>query len=224
MPKNALSSRRLPSSFDSDEVKVTAVSDIRVAPSQPSYAAAVVARTRDGSALEPLDIVIHRKERGWRLIASGTSQPGCDVAPWSALWELGTHCASLGSSRSSSDSPSVRVPSVPSTSSIAPPAKPAPATPHQSAPATSPTATIVRVIQSELEACKAHSCRVSNIRLSSHDPTYGVASVAAQGVGDAVAVVHRIGSAWTIVDVGSSEVGCGVAPRTILSDLDLSCP
>ena len=28
---------------------------------------------------------------------------------------------------------------------------------------------------------------------------------------------------WVLVDVGSAEVGCGVAPRRVLADLHLSC-
>jgi len=39
----------------------------------------------------------------------------------------------------------------------------------------------------------------------------------------AIVVLQRIGALWTVMDVGTSEVGC-TAPASVQHDLGLECP
>jgi hypothetical protein len=54
-------------------------------------------------------------------------------------------------------------------------------------------------------------------------PAAGATFQPAYGVLVRVATTPRGAGPWVLVDVGSSEVGCAVAPKRVLADLRLSC-
>ena len=54
-------------------------------------------------------------------------------------------------------------------------------------------------------------------------PAAGATFQPAYGVLVRVSPTPRGAGPWVLVDVGSSEVGCAVAPKRVLADLHLSC-
>ncbi len=77
--------------------------------------------------------------------------------------------------------------------------------------------------------------RIVGIRVSRLAPTWATARQVPTAAGEATfqpayGVLVRLARTrgapgpWVLVDVGSSEVGCKVAPRRVLTDLRLGCP
>jgi len=77
--------------------------------------------------------------------------------------------------------------------------------------------------------------RIVGIRVSKLAPTWATARQVPTAAGGAtfqpaygvlVRLARTRGAAgpWVLVDVGSSDVGCRVAPRPVLTDLRLGCP
>ena len=66
---------------------------------------------------------------------------------------------------------------------------------------------------------------VQDVRLSAADPAWAGASLAPVGADlePADVVLRSVAGRWEVVDLGSAEVGCGIAPEPVLSDLGLTC-
>lgn len=68
--------------------------------------------------------------------------------------------------------------------------------------------------------------RVEGIRLARSNPAWALVEVrpVSDTVGPAVGVVRKTEAGWSLAQLGSYEVGCGVAPADVLLDFELSCP
>jgi len=68
--------------------------------------------------------------------------------------------------------------------------------------------------------------RVVDAKLSRSDPTWAWAQLlpVTDTIDRAQGVLHRTASGWQLVQLGSYEVGCSVAPAQVLADLALECP
>ena len=67
--------------------------------------------------------------------------------------------------------------------------------------------------------------RVADVRLSAADATWAAASLEPTGpdLEPADVVLHLRGGAWEVADLGSAEVGCGIAPVAVLGDFGTAC-
>ena len=67
---------------------------------------------------------------------------------------------------------------------------------------------------------------VEEIRLASSDPAWALVEIrpVSDTVGPAVGVVRQTAAGWHLAQLGSYEVGCGVAPADVLVDFELTCP
>jgi hypothetical protein len=65
--------------------------------------------------------------------------------------------------------------------------------------------------------------QVTRIRLSKTDRHWAAANFSAPGTQPGYAVLHRGATLWTVVDVGTSDVGCSSAPAKVLHDLGIYC-
>lgn len=68
--------------------KIT-VTEIRLAQSDPSYAADVISNPRVGSAV----VLLHRVRSVWRVVDYGSAHVGCGEAPKKVLDDLGLYCS-----------------------------------------------------------------------------------------------------------------------------------
>lgn len=70
-----------------------------------------------------------------------------------------------------------------------------------------------------------HTCRpkVSNIRVSLANQSFAMANVYVPGIGGAQVLLHKLYGTWRVTDIGSSDVGCGKAPKTVRIDLEITC-
>ncbi|PPK97466.1 hypothetical protein CLV92_104287 [Kineococcus xinjiangensis] len=68
--------------------------------------------------------------------------------------------------------------------------------------------------------------RVADVRLSAADATWAAAHLAPTGADlePADVVLHLQDGAWQVADLGSFEVGCGIAPAPVLGDFGTVCP
>jgi hypothetical protein len=68
--------------------------------------------------------------------------------------------------------------------------------------------------------------RVVDAKLSRSDPTWAWAQLlpVTDTIDRAQGVLHRTASGWQLIQLGSYEVGCSVAPAQVLADLALECP
>jgi len=66
---------------------------------------------------------------------------------------------------------------------------------------------------------------VTGVRTAASDAAWAGATV--QPTGDdldpATVVLHRVGGTWTVVDLGTAQVGCDTAPAAVVTDLGLGC-
>jgi hypothetical protein len=68
--------------------------------------------------------------------------------------------------------------------------------------------------------------QVAECRLAAVDATWAIVRLEAKpgtGFAAATVVLHSSAGAWTIVDSGTGDVGCGKAPQQVLVDLGLFC-
>jgi hypothetical protein len=72
----------------------------------------------------------------------------------------------------------------------------------------------------------ASDYRVVDAKVSRTDPAWGWAQLlpVTDTVDRAQGVLHRTSSGWQLVQLGSYEVGCDVAPPPVRADLALECP
>ena len=68
--------------------------------------------------------------------------------------------------------------------------------------------------------------QVVDAKLSRSDPAWAWAQLlpVTDTIDRAQGVLHRTASGWQLVQLGSYEVGCSVAPTQVLADLALDCP
>jgi hypothetical protein len=92
------------------------------------------------------------------------------------------------------------------------------------APSRAEKRSIIAVIRADF--CGPGSCdvRVTGVRLSGTNRSYGAADVWDPGVGGADVIVRRVNGRWKVVAGGTDDVGCGIVPRKVLNDLRLYCP
>ncbi|WP_101830327.1 hypothetical protein [Frankia canadensis] len=87
----------------------------------------------------------------------------------------------------------------------------------------SPVAAIADAVKRDPDV--AQDAVVEKVTVSSIDPTWAVAAASSPTAGGAQAVLHRTRGTWKVVDLGSSEVGCGVGvPAAVRTELGLECP
>jgi hypothetical protein len=72
----------------------------------------------------------------------------------------------------------------------------------------------------------ANAYQVVGAKVSRSDPTWAWAQLlpVSDTVDRAQGVLHRTASGWSLVQLGSYEVGCSVAPPQVRADLTLDCP
>ncbi|WP_052710928.1 hypothetical protein [Pseudofrankia sp. DC12] len=72
----------------------------------------------------------------------------------------------------------------------------------------------------------ANAYQVVGAKLSRGDPTWAWARLipVTDTIDQAQGVLHRTASGWQLVQLGSYEVGCSVAPAQVRADLALDCP
>jgi len=115
---------------------------------------------------------------------------------------------------------------------VAGPAVAAPATSHGASTTTTSTApgttaAITAAVQRSpaTAGVPGTGYAVTDVRTAATDATW--AGAALQPTGDdldpATVVLHRVRGTWTVVDLGTAQVGCGTAPATVVTDLGLDC-
>ncbi|CAO5236726.1 hypothetical protein [Frankia sp. AgKG'84/4] len=62
--------------------------------------------------------------------------------------------------------------------------------------------------------------------LAASDPSWALTELepTVEDLDRAEGLVHRTPAGWELVQVGTYEVGCGVAPSAVLDDFGLQCP
>ena len=94
----------------------------------------------------------------------------------------------------------------------------------------SQTSTLTRAVRSTpvagVNRVPAKRYAVTNVRISTVSPAWAMASLTPTRAGrnnfqpaKALAVKLSGTGRWVVVDVGSAEVGCGIAPNAVLADL-----
>lgn len=71
-----------------------------------------------------------------------------------------------------------------------------------------------------------HAYAVVDIRVARSDRTWAIATLEPRdpaAFDGATAVLHLDGKTWRVRDLGSFDVGCGIAPKAVLEDLGLPC-
>ena len=66
---------------------------------------------------------------------------------------------------------------------------------------------------------------VRDVRVSAADPAWAAARLAPVGADlePAEVVLQQVDGRWEVADLGTAEVGCGVAPEAVLTDLGAVC-
>lgn len=79
--------------------------------------------------------------------------------------------------------------------------------------------------QLKQDCVSAHTCRpkVSGVRVSLADQSFAMANVYVPGIGGAEVLLHKLYGTWRVTDIGSSDVGCGKAPKAVRIDLEITC-
>lgn len=101
----------------------------------------------------------------------------------------------------------------------------------QRLPAPSEKQAIVSIVLEHVKCCSADvdptRVKLTRIRVATvHDPRgrgWALVDIYATGVGGESMLLDRRAGAWKVVDEGTSDVGCGLAPLVIRVDLDLAC-
>lgn len=71
-----------------------------------------------------------------------------------------------------------------------------------------------------------HAYAVVDIRVARSDRSWAIATLEPRdpsAFDGATAVLHLDGRTWGVKDLGSFDVGCGIAPKAVLGDLGLPC-
>jgi hypothetical protein len=110
-------------------------------------------------------------------------------------------------------------------------AGPAVASPAAAGTATAPATPLTTAITTAVRTSPATAgvprgaYAVTDVRTAGADATW--AGAALQPTGDdldpATVVLHRVAGTWTVVDLGTAQVGCGTAPAPVATDLGLGC-
>jgi len=66
--------------------------------------------------------------------------------------------------------------------------------------------------------------RVRRASVSSRDARFGAAWIQMPYAGRQVAYLRRTARGWRVLDIGPSQVGCGLVPDAVLRDLGGRCP
>ncbi|NAZ83492.1 hypothetical protein GTR02_16875 [Kineococcus sp. R8] len=66
---------------------------------------------------------------------------------------------------------------------------------------------------------------VADVRTAASDAAWAGAAIVPTGddLDPATVVLHLVGGVWTVVDLGTAQVGCGTAPAVVAVDLGLGC-
>ncbi len=72
----------------------------------------------------------------------------------------------------------------------------------------------------------ANEYKVAGTALASSDPSWAYTELhpTVADLDRAEGVLHRTDGGWKLVQLGTYEVGCGVAPSAVLDDFGLECP
>ncbi|WP_462183595.1 hypothetical protein, partial [Frankia sp. AgKG'84/4] len=75
-------------------------------------------------------------------------------------------------------------------------------------------------------AVPATNYQVTGTVLAASDPSWALTELepTVEDLDRAEGLVHRTPAGWELVQVGTYEVGCGVAPSAVLDDFGLQCP
>lgn len=87
---------------------------------------------------------------------------------------------------------------------------------------------IIRAVTREVmdNGVAASQFTVERVRVSRVNPSWAAAALVPKRSADldpADVLVRRTKSTWVVSDLGTAEVGCGVAPRRVLGSLGLRC-
>ncbi|NIZ89428.1 hypothetical protein [Kineococcus rubinsiae] len=105
-------------------------------------------------------------------------------------------------------------------------AGPAGATPAPTTPDATTAAVTTAVQTSPATAAVPRSAyAVTDVRTAAADPAWAGAALEPTGddLDPATVVLHLVAGAWTVVDLGTAQVGCGTAPAAVAGDLGLGC-
>ncbi|WP_243407752.1 hypothetical protein [Frankia canadensis] len=95
-------------------------------------------------------------------------------------------------------------------------------------PSAADAAAIVRAVKASpyTSAVPANQYEVTGTVLASSDPTWAYTELhpTVEDVDRAEGVLHRGTGGWELVQLGTYELGCGVAPEAVLRDFRLACP
>jgi hypothetical protein len=96
-------------------------------------------------------------------------------------------------------------------------------------PSAADAAAIARAVKASpyTSAVPANQYEVTGTVLASSDPTWAYTELhpTVEDVDRAEGVLHRTSSGgWELVQLGTYELGCGVAPSAVLRDFHLECP
>jgi len=95
-------------------------------------------------------------------------------------------------------------------------------------PSAADTAAIARAVKASpyTSAVPANQYEVTGTVLASSDPTWAYTELhpTVEDVDRAEGVLHRGTGGWELVQLGTYELGCGVAPDAVLHDFRLECP
>jgi len=111
--------------------------------------------------------------------------------------------------------------------SVTIPAAHAVTTSHRAAARTDKQRITAAILHSKLlGAVKPSNVAVSQIRFAGADHTWaGALATPKNGQTDpAQVLLHKSGSTWTVRDLGTFSVGCGIAPTAVRSQLGLHGP
>jgi hypothetical protein len=83
----------------------------------------------------------------------------------------------------------------------------------------------IDLFQLKQDCASTRTCkpRVSDIRISLADQSFAMAGVWVPNVGGAQVLLHKVYGTWRVKDIGSSDVGCGKAPKAVRVDLEITC-
>jgi hypothetical protein len=75
-------------------------------------------------------------------------------------------------------------------------------------------------------AVPATNYEVTGTVLAGSDPTWAYTELhpTVEDLDRAEGVLHRTPTGWQLVQLGTYELGCGVAPSAVLDDFGLECP
>ncbi len=96
------------------------------------------------------------------------------------------------------------------------------------APSSTDASAIAQAVKSSeyTSAVPAADYEVTGTLLAASDPTWAYTELhpTVQDYDRAEGVLHRTSGGWQLVQLGTYELGCGVAPTAVLDDFGLACP